>query len=680
MRSFRLRMRRTHNYQKNGHPIYNTFNDTGLARQYQSKSARFDSRCKLARNGGARGCTNIGCGPNCCLSLFLLTDISGETWDKLSNGMVFSKGVSMYTSTNKIGTIYNVIYPYVDCCPTRGVPAEEQKNKFPIDIRLVVTPSSGICNQRIWQPGMGIRFGGKGLAGHIYTLTSAEAEIEKGPWVKTGTSNIGSPYRNPIAGFRKTLVCCDPGQIKCQECVMIYEIVDYAGQGPGIGDDVNTVEGELIGQVIGVVNSGQGGGLITVKPVEDCESVDRQPGRLYFGGIAQTITRVTIKTVNVDCVKLPPTNDVYKDSIATTCQIDKRACYRPRIRSGMQPKQQFCIQYQKQKNGTYRKYRRLLCPKDLGWQKAYSFSYSQYNKNRALNTYERGLEKNIPVQDQPSSSCPAECGNPLYPNKQCCLKSQYRKSAGNACLNCNQTVTPVQTFIIQGIAPQDENLIKDAQIRIVTQNTSDPHHGPLIGAVESFIIRPNTVSTFIRMTLNGNGIVSGDSPLGFSTPSSTGFVVPATLLKEISAITPLSLEGQIQGNLKRMSRHAVTVWKPNNNKFKVQGSVSSGSRMERLKLDTITAANSKCKKGQRCSKSGTGNGPYLAGRPRFTGWPYTRRHPETLCMNKYRQQPHGISQLVRHGRATRSNRPGPELETSGSHKRREPFSAELGDL
>jgi hypothetical protein len=55
------------------------------------------------------------------------------------------------------------------------------------------------------------------------------------------------------------------------------------------------------------------------------------------------------------------------------------------------------------------------------------------------------------------------------------------------------------------------------------------------------------------------------------------------------------------------------VSKLNNSKFKVQGAVSSSSRLERLKLDTLMDNNSKCKKG-----------PYFAGNPRFTGFPHNK--------------------------------------------------------
>jgi hypothetical protein len=87
-----------------------------------------------------------------------------------------------------------------------------------------------------------------------------------------------------------------------------------------------------------------------------------------------------------------------------------------------------------------------------------------------------------------------------------------------------------------------------------------------------------------------------------------------------------------------------TIYKPNNNKFKVQGAVSSGSRIDRLKLDTITGANSKCKdKSKDKCPDMRGCDPYFAGKPRFTGWIYNKKHPETVCYNK-RQRPMGIPQ------------------------------------
>ena len=119
-----------------------------------------------------------------------------------------------------------------------------------------------------------------------------------------------------------------------------------------------------------------------------------------------------------------------------------------------------------------------------------------------------------------------------------------------------------------------------------------------------------------------------------------------------------------------VGKYNPTIYKPNNRKFSKQGAATSSGRLERLKLDTIRTSNSKCPKGPdhpRCrtivGRNGKSTqtflapkGPYLAGRPRFTGWMYNARHPERICMLKYRQQPFGIPQLTRRGaRQTRSN-------------------------
>ena len=78
-----------------------------------------------------------------------------------------------------------------------------------------------------------------------------------------------------------------------------------------------------------------------------------------------------------------------------------------------------------------------------------------------------------------------------------------------------------------------------------------------------------------------------------------------------------------------------TIYKPNNKKFSKQGAVSSGSRLDRLKLDTIRSARSGgiIGKDKRCNidkkkaecKDGIPKGKYFAGKPRFTG--YAQRRP-----------------------------------------------------
>jgi len=82
-----------------------------------------------------------------------------------------------------------------------------------------------------------------------------------------------------------------------------------------------------------------------------------------------------------------PTNTVYGDSLS---MADPKCRYNKQICSGMQPKKNTC-------------------------GKAYSFSYSEYNKNRALNTYERGLEHNKRTDDKffksSGSACDTSCSN-----------------------------------------------------------------------------------------------------------------------------------------------------------------------------------------------------------------------------------------------------------------------------
>ena len=105
---------------------------------------------------------------------------------------------------------------------------------------------------------------------------------------------------------------------------------------------------------------------------------------------------------------------------------------------------------------------------------------------------------------------------------------------------------------------------------------------------------------------------------------------------------------------------AVTTYKPSNKKFQVQGAVTSGGRIERLKLDAIRASASKCPKGKRCTDiQGTkyGKGPYLAGKPAFRGRMYNALHLETTCTRRYKPTPFGIPQLVgNRRRATRNYR------------------------
>ncbi len=112
-----------------------------------------------------------------------------------------------------------------------------------------------------------------------------------------------------------------------------------------------------------------------------------------------------------------------------------------------------------------------------------------------------------------------------------------------------------------------------------------------------------------------------------------------------------------------------TIFKPNNKKFQVQGAVSSGSRLDRLKLDTIRKADANKVRRRRgglknkktcsgcssanCTDCGSQNGkcsdfvgtaPYFAAKPRFTGWIYNNLNPENRCNQRARPSPFGIPQ------------------------------------
>ena len=97
----------------------------------------------------------------------------------------------------------------------------------------------------------------------------------------------------------------------------------------------------------------------------------------------------------------------------------------------------------------------------------------------------------------------------------------------------------------------------------------------------------------------------------------------------------------------------------------IQGAVTSGGRLERLKLDTIKSANSRCTKNatRKCIEIQSKfvglnktykypNGKYGAGKPRFTGWMFNGHHQEVkgrvYNMVRYNQQPLGIPQLTAH--------------------------------
>ena len=539
MSSFNMKMRRTRRHNEDGSIIYNTMNSTGLEYKYKNRNARVDSiSSKVGTSGNKCACTISGCGKQCCFNYFLISDISQNVWE---NASAFNKGgniipgTKVYSDSNQLlGTIEDYFFPYSNPCIPLG--DCDCSGSFPISVRIVIRSSKDSCVLNL-PVDISLKF--KTSSGTEFKIgkntSNSSVKIVKENYEILGSSRKGKPYRAPIAGYRKNLECCDPAT-ECTE----YCLIEFKGdpQYPNVlsvGKNLYLIDGTFYGTIFSVEAN-----KFTVKfLLGECHSklkdylkyTNNYSGKFLNADGTDFIT-LTIKPLITQKLKecKTVTNDVYKDPYVRSCDVSG-VCYDKRIRSGMQPKKQ------------------LTCKNDCDkkCEKKYSFSYSQYNKNRVMNTYERGLEKNR--QWDPVNKEFIKC------------ETEFFKSSGDACL-----------------------------------------------------------ATYKNCVINKN-------KLALSLPTT-----------------------------------AITTWKPNNKIFKKQGAVSAGNRLERLKLDTIKSANSKCGKDNRCITKDCEkipNGPYFAGKPRFTGWIYNAKHREKVWPNrnisyiKNRPVPLGIPQLTNKCRSTR---------------------------
>jgi hypothetical protein len=84
------------------------------------------------------------------------------------------------------------------------------------------------------------------------------------------------------------------------------------------------------------------------------------------------------------------------------------------------------------------------------------------------------------------------------------------------------------------------------------------------------------------------------------------------------------------------TKNSNVIWKPNNKKYNVQGAVSSSSRIDRLKLETIRGS-------KKCENDNTKCGVlYFAGKPRNEP---NKDHKE-LCRDKARGRVRGMTKLM----------------------------------
>ena len=435
-----MKTRRTVKINKDGETTPNTFNKTAPLNVYKNENARLEY---------PKGCTNSGCKLCDCTIHLQIKNINWSVWaDKTGFDLGRYLGNKyLYTnisrdSNHEIGFIKDVVFPNGDYCLI-GCSGNDCSSSFPIDVDLFLHPTQKNCNI----PDVsGIYF-----KDSSQNILDGSANYNFDIILPASIKRAGAPFRAPIAGYRKSLVCCSSN--------------------------------EICGDIIPPHNT------------------KKTPSNTVYGDPSYY---------------KPHPNDISK------CVI-----YDKRIRSGMQPKQR--------------------CPKkDCNkkcCEKAYSFSYSEYNKNHTLNTYERGLERN---------------------------------------------------------------------------NTSDRNNTPDISY------------------LNGKY-------------SKSAFIKSSSLVCDISCC----------------KSNNITIWKPNNKTFKVQGAVSSSSRVDRIKLDTLRVANSKCggntgtpndSRSRACDENKIGKGKYFAGQPRFDGWMFNKTHPESVCSTRYRQLPFGVPQLTRNVRPTRTNK------------------------
>lgn len=306
------------------------------------------------------------------------------------------------------------------------------------------------------------------------------------------------------------------------------------------------------------------------------------------------------------------------NNIAPRSGIQGRT-HRPIIRSGMQPKSSCC-----KPNGTQ-------CFNN------YSYSYRQYHNNNRCLSFERSQEKYVgryacfgadgKCQNKfRKSGCAACC--------TCCVKVQNMKFSSSLSLG-PLPITITQTINGEQVIGTVTEIIGTASI-----------NGEIWYKVEVTDDKSNLCLGFQKGPAK-----TFKSP---SKPPSNPNVTIQGVATSMTTTSPGDCSNK--GNL-------VTIYKPNNKKFSKQGAVSSGSRLDRLKLDTIRASNSKCNKGKyRCkiikSKFIDGgfykvpNGKYDAGKPRFTGWMFNGHHSEVkgrvYNMVRYNQQPLGIPQLTAH--------------------------------
>lgn len=216
MLRFNLNKSRTNQYTKTGARIYTTLNKTSKQNVYKKMDSRNIMTCKSRANGGGKGCTNAGCGKQCCLESYLFKDISNNHWEQFKGikiGEMFSNGETNDANSKPIGTVVAISFPFA-CCQCIDLIGDSSRN-FPLDMRILVSPVGGACGFSNYD-GFRTHIGSNppGAGAQAFTINPIAEAYET-----LGTSNKGAPYLNPIKGWSNRLVdpsCCilDTGEVK----------------------------------------------------------------------------------------------------------------------------------------------------------------------------------------------------------------------------------------------------------------------------------------------------------------------------------------------------------------------------------------------------------------------------------------------------------------------------------
>ena len=620
-----------------------TYNKT---QQNQPVYKNIEPRCPGKQgNKGCRDCsgssTLVGC--KTCMGCVYSFDVSG---------MIFNGAYPTYGSFANINPIRD----------SSGAPCEWQYNAIVegfsfngpsllYDTTVTLSIESNrcvnvqdICGVYFYEPvggNLGVYAGNYSTCSQqaISDLSHNIIDITENKFV-TNAKRMGAPYRNPIAGWRKTLNCCER---PCE--VILYETGNHNAPTSGtlIGYQYSSTERNCNGTVTdyttdtGNPNTGnvtsitlQLDNCCCIPAIDEHGTITRPAGPYEVG----PITNVVVVARETSGAAKQPTNNVYKDTYSGgrgagldgcgACAVDCNNSVAPRsgiqgrthqpiIRSGMQEKKPCC----RDSNGR--------CDKTND----YSFSYWQYQHNKRCLDYQRSQEKYV-------GSYPA-CVTGRDGKQQC--QNAYRKAS---CCDCD--------------------CICD---QIIDNNTTGLSYIPQVGdkATQAFSGASGIVTStsFTPPDLDGFTIKNDDCNILFIPGQDIIITGPAGQTETIYSFTITATNpstNPIGCNKKSLSK---TIYKPSNKKFSHQGAVTSGGRLERLKLDTIRTANSKCIKGRRCREIPTQfqditkiytypNGTYGGGKPRFTGWMFNGHHREVkgrvYNMVRYNQQPLGIPQLT----------------------------------